>query len=194
MFELHKQRIVELNRELAIFKEDRDRLNLEAKKWAESRDSIHGQIKSLRAEAAKLKEKRDKINKRVQELKNLREQAKKELKEKNVRILELKEKLKLFIERKTSINIHGVKKEIKSLEWKIQTTRLTLKEEKSLIDQVRPLEAQLLIHNQILKLEEDHTELKTERKHLDSRPSNIMKNFRVSLSKVKLSMKRCLKS
>lgn len=166
MFELLKQRIAELNRELATLNEDHDRLSLEAKKWAERRDSIHGQVKSLRTEAADLKEKRDKLNARVQELKTLREQAKTELRERNAQILELKAKLGVLMEKKPPKSMHEIQKEIESLEWRIQTTHLTLEEEKSLIDRVRPLEAQLLVHNQILKLKDALVKLKTEREAL----------------------------
>jgi phosphoserine phosphatase len=51
--------------------------------------------------------------------------------------------------------MHEIEEEIESLEWKIQTTPLAFKEEKALINQIRPLEAQLLGYKQMQKLKDD---------------------------------------
>lgn len=161
-----EQRVAELSYELATINENRDRLSFEAKRWAEKRDALHEQIKNLRVEANKLKEKRDKLNDQVKELKNLREHAKTELRTRNVHLSELKKKLETLLERMPRKSMREIKKEINGFEWEIQTTHLTLKEEKSLIDRVKPLEAQLLVHNQLLTLKNNHVKLKTERETL----------------------------
>ena len=168
MPEILKQKIVELNKELAPLKEERDKLNSEAQKWAEKRNSIHEQNKRLRTEAAGLKEKRDTINEKVRELKSLREEAKMKRKEKHVQILKLKEKVRGLMEREPSQSMHNIQREIENLEWKIQTTSFTVKEEELLIDQVRRLEAQLLVHKQIRKSKEKLMELQTEEKALET--------------------------
>lgn len=163
-----EQRIGKLNQELASLKEERNKLDLEAKKWAEKRDSIHEQIKKLRAEAARLKEKRDILNEKVQELKSLREQAKTKRREKHAQILKLKEKIRSLTERKPSQSMRSTQREIEKIEWKIQTTSLPVKEEEMLISQVRQLEAQLLIHKQIEKSKEELMVLRTEEKALET--------------------------
>lgn len=161
-----EQKIAELSHELATINENRDRLNFEAKRWAEKRNILHEQIKSLRVEVNKLKEKRDKLNDQVKELKDLREHAKTELMTRNGQLSESKKKLETLLERIPRKNIREIKKKIKGFEWEIQTTHLTLKEEKSLIDRVKLLEAQLLVHNQLLKLKNNHVKLKAEREAL----------------------------
>ena len=164
-----KQRIEELNRRLASLKEELDKLNLEARRWAEKRNSIQKQIKVLRTKVADLKEKRDELNERVQELKNLREQARAERREKHNQILKLKEKLRRLTEKKPIRSMRDVESEIERLEWKIQTTSLPVREEEMLIDQVRALETQLSTHKQIRKLEENLLELRAEEKALETK-------------------------
>jgi len=163
-----EERITELNRELATIKEKLDNLNLEARKWAEKRNAVHEQIKKLQKEASGLKEKRDAINEMVRKLKGLREKAREKRKERHAKILSLKKELGTLMKKRPLKNMHEIQKEIETLEWKIQTTPLALNEEKSLINQVRPLEAQLLIHKQIQKLKEDIFELQMEQEKLDA--------------------------
>ena len=162
-----KQRIEDLSRELSLLKEERDRLNLEAREWLRKRNSIHEQIRGLRAKAAGLEEKRDALNERVQELKSLREQAKMQSKNIHAQILKLKEKVGIFMEKRLPRDMREIERKIESLDWKIQTTPLTLEEERSLVNQVRLLEAQLSIHKQIQVLDKSLVELKAEKKALE---------------------------
>lgn len=164
-----EQRITELNRELAVLKEKLDKLNLEARKWAEERNVIHEQIKKLQKEASGLKGKRDEINEMVRKLKGLREKAREERKEKHAQILSLKKELRNIMKKRPLKDMNEIKREIETLEWKIQTTSLMLNEEKSLVERVRPLEAQLLIHRQIQKLKEDIFELQMEKEKLEAK-------------------------
>jgi len=159
-------KIEELNRELNELKQERDKLNNEARVWAEKRNAIHEQIKTLRAEAKHLKEKRDDINQKVKELKGLREQAKSEQKEKRAQISKIKEKMQVAMKKKPSRPMIDIQKDIDSLEWKIQTTSMPVKEEKVFVDQIRILESQRTIHKQIQELNDTLIELRTEEKAL----------------------------
>jgi len=163
-----EQKIGKLNQELAPLKEERNRLNLEAKKWAEKRNNIHEQIKDLRTKASDLKGKRDNLNEKVQELKSLRDQARTKRKEKHAQTLKLKEKVRSLTERKPSQSMHTIQREIEKLDWKIQTTSLPVKEEEMLINQVRQLETQLLIHKQIERTKKELVEVRTEEKALET--------------------------
>jgi len=159
-------KIEELNRDLDALKQERNKLNSEARMWAEKRNAIHEQIKALRAEAKLLKEKRDSKNQKVKELKVQREQAKSEQKEKRAQISKIKEKMQVFIEKKPSRPMVDIQKDINSLEWKIQTTSMSLKEENVLVDQIRILESQRAIHKQFQELKNTLVELQTEEKAL----------------------------
>lgn len=164
-----KQKIEELNHRLASLKEELDKLNQEARGWAEKRNSIQKQIKTLRTKVANLKEKRDELNESVRELKNMREQAIAERREKHTQILKLKEKLKRLKEKKPLRNMSNVESEIEKLEWKIQTTSLPVREERMLIDQVRVLETQLSTHKKLRELEDSLLELRAEEKALETK-------------------------
>lgn len=159
-----EQKIGKLNQELALLKEKRDKLNLEAKKWAEKRNAIHKQINDLRTKAVDLKEKRDKLNNRVHKLKNLREQAKMKRSEKQTPILKLKERIRSLEKRRPTQSMHNLQQRIDRIEWRIQTTSLPVKEEELLINQVKQLETQLLIHKRIRESKEKLTVLQTENK------------------------------
>ena len=159
-------KIEELNRELSALKQERDKLNSEARVWAEKRNTIHEQIKALRTEAKHLKEKRDDTNQKVKELKGLREQAKGEQKEKRAQIVKVKEKMRVVMKKKPSRPMVDIQKGIDSLEWKIQTTSMSVKEEKVLVDQIRILEGQRAIHKQLQELKNSLIELQTQEKTL----------------------------
>ncbi len=161
-----EERIAELDRELAALKEERDRVNSEARKWSEKRDSIHEQIRGLRAEVADLRGKRDALNREVQRLKGLRGKAQAERREKRDQMSKLREKLRGLIEKRPPRSMRETEKAIEGLEWKIQTSSLSLEEEKELIGQVKLLEAQLLIHRKIQRLKDRLTGLQKEREAL----------------------------
>ena len=71
-----KNQIGDLNQELILLKEERNKLNVEAKKWADKRNALHEKIRTLRKDTSVIKEKRDNLNKQVQELKNIRDNLK----------------------------------------------------------------------------------------------------------------------
>jgi len=163
-----QERIDELNRERSALKEKLDKLNSEARKWAEKRNAIHERIKKLRIEDIELKGKRDTLNEKVRELKGLRDTARNARKEKRVEILGLREELRANAKNKPPRSMHEIEKEIESLEWKIQTTPLAFKEEKALIDQIKPLEAQLLVYKQMQKLKDNIIKLSQESEALET--------------------------
>ncbi len=169
MSESLQQRIGKLNQELASLREERDKLYSEAKKWAEKRNSINEKIKKLRIEATSLKEERDSLNEEVQKLKSLREEAKTKRKEKHAQILELREKIRGLAERKPMQRMRHIQREIETIEWKIQTTSLPVKEEEILISQVRKLETQLSIHKKIERTKDKLMMLRTEEKALETK-------------------------
>ena len=168
MPELLSKDIAELHQKLSQIREEYDKLNSEAKEWAGKRNSLHKQIRKLRGKAQEFKQKRDILNNRVQELKTLRDEANKKRREKHARILELRKEIKVLTEKKPSRPMNDLQTEIEKLEWRIQTTLLTLKEEETLIDQIRSLENQLLIYKKLQKLKNNLAEYRTEEEDFES--------------------------
>jgi len=85
-------------------------------------------------------------------------------KEKSDRILELQEKIRALNEEKPEGNLRQIEREIENIDWKIQTTSLSVKEEQDLVNQVRQLEAHLSVQKQIKKVKEMLFELRTDEK------------------------------
>ena len=168
-----KNKIEDLNQELTPIKEERNKLNLAAKKWANKRNALHEKIRNLRKEASAIKEKRDTINKQVQELKNLRDQVKNKGKEKRDKISELQEKLSELNEQRPNGNLWQVEREIEEIDWEIQTTSLPVKEEQELVNQVRQLETQLVVQKQIKKVKEKLFKLRTDERSFGTEAQTI---------------------
>ena len=164
--------IAELHQRLSQIREEYDKLNSEAKECARKRNSLHKQIRKLRAKAHEFQQKRDTLNKRVQELKTLRDEANKKRREKHAQILESRKEIQVLTEEKPSRRMNDLQTEIEKLEWRIQTTPLTLKEEETLIDQIRSLENQLLIHKKLQKLKNNLAEYRTEEEEFESQAKN----------------------
>ena len=139
---------------------------MEAKKWAEKRNAIHEKVRNQRKEANSIKEKRDALNEKVQKLKNLRDQVKDRRGEKRDKILELQDKIEALNEEKPKGNLRQVEEEIESIDWKIQTSSLPVKEEQTLVNRVKQLESQLVVQKQIKKLKQKLFELRTEERSL----------------------------
>jgi uncharacterized coiled-coil DUF342 family protein len=161
-----EQKIEQLNKELAATRQERDESNTQAKEWAEKRNKIYDQIKALQTEVKHLKEQRDEINLQVQVLKTAREKAKAERNEKHQKLTQIREKIKALEPKKPSTRLKDLEKAIQSIEWKIQTSSLSVKEEKALVDQVRVLEVQRVAHKQLQELTDKMVDMQTEAKAL----------------------------
>jgi uncharacterized coiled-coil DUF342 family protein len=164
-----QKRIAELTQKLSLLKNERDKLNAEAEEWAEKRDKLNGQFKNLRAEILELKNERDKLNEEVKELKLQRDEAKTEFHEKIEEIRKINQEIKALIKKKPPRSFQTLQKEFEQIEWKIQTTTLSLKEEKELVEQVKWLEAQLNIYKKLSQSNQKIIELKAELKALDTK-------------------------
>lgn len=153
------EKIRQLTRQLESSREQRAIFNKEAKEWAQKRDTVHKQIKDLKLEAANLKDRRDAINTKVKILKTQRNQKRSLVKHSIEEIKQLKEKLERLYSKKPRQSANSIKLEKEKIEWYIQTTSLTLQEEKPLVEKASQLEKQLSVHMQIDGVKEKITKL-----------------------------------
>lgn len=167
------RKIEELSRKLAVLKEQRSKLLAEAKELAVKRDKLSDEFKRLRVEAQELKKARDEINAKVKELKQQRSQIKAEIAKKATELKSLQGEIKVLMAKKPLKSSSVLQKEIEAIEWKIQTTPLTLQEEKQFVEKVKQLEAQLNIHRRIEQLSQKRLELTTELKALEARAKSL---------------------
>jgi len=158
----------ELTQKLSVLRDQKNRLDAEAGEWAEKRDELNEQIKTLRAEILELKGERDKLNEKVKELKQQREETKTEIREKIEELRKLNQEVKAFSKKKPSRSFQTLQKEVEGIEWKIQTTPLSLQEEKELVERVKQLETQLNILRKLDQLNQKILELRAELKALET--------------------------
>lgn len=163
------KKIEELSRKLSILREQKEKLGVEVRELAEKRNKLNMEFRGLQAEILKLKNARDEINARVKELKQQRSQIKTEIAEKITEFKNLKNEIEILVKKKPPKSFNELQKEIKSIEWRIQTTPLDLQKEKQLVEKVKQLESQLNIHRKIEQLNQKKLELKTELKALEAR-------------------------
>ena len=122
------------------------------KKCVKERDKLNEEYKKLRIQTLELKEKRDKLSLTVKELKQKRNEMQKEASKKIEEIDVLNKKITELEKKKPKRNFTQLETIIESIEWKIQTTSLDVKEERELIDSVRHFETQLNIHRKLRDL------------------------------------------
>lgn len=163
------QKIEELPQKLSELKEQRNKLNAEAREWAEKRNKLNEQFKGLRVEALGLKNERDKLNEKVKELKQQRDGTRTEFHEKIEQIRKLDQEIKALAKKEPSRSVQNLQREFESIEWKIQTSSLSLKEEKELVERVKQLETQLNVYRKLDQLNQKIIELKAELKALETK-------------------------
>lgn len=163
------QKINELTSKLSILKEQKTKVEAEAKEFAEKRKRLNEEFKGLRAEILELRKSRDQMNMGVKELKQQIEAIKTERAQKIGELKKLRQQIGELMKKKPSKSFETLQKEVESLEWKIQTSSLNLQEEKVLVEKVKNLETQLSIHRKIEQLNQKKLELEAETKALQTR-------------------------
>lgn len=161
------RKIRKLSQELKSLREKRDAFNKETEQWAEKRDTINKQIKDLRLEATNIRERRDTANEKVKDLKIQRDQKVALIREVIEETKQLKKKIRLLAKKKPIQAANAIRKEKEQIEWKIQTTSLTLQEEKPLVKKANQLEVQLNIYEKINDARKELTESQNKIKIMD---------------------------
>jgi uncharacterized coiled-coil DUF342 family protein len=163
------QKIEELNQKLSALKEQKSKLNAEARVYVEKRDEFNERFNSLRAEILKLKNERDKLNEKVSELKQQRSKVKTEAREKIEELKKIRQEIEILTNKKPSKNLQTLQKEVEKIEWRIQTTSLDLQKEKELVEQVGKLETQINIYKKLDQLNQKRLEMQAEIKALETK-------------------------
>ncbi|MGQ9529854.1 MAG: coiled-coil protein [Candidatus Bathycorpusculaceae bacterium] len=164
-----EMKIRDLTQRLSELEEQERGFAAKAKELAEKRDKLNEQFKSLRAEIFGLRSERDRLNEEVKELKKQRDAAKTEIREKMDEIKKINHEINVLSQKMPSKSLQILQKEFESLEWKIQTTPLSLKEERKVIEQVKQLGTQINIHKKFEQLNQKVVELKAELKALQTK-------------------------
>jgi uncharacterized coiled-coil DUF342 family protein len=151
--EAPEEKLEELVDKASALRQERERLRQESKKSAEKRDKLHKQIKDLGLEIGRDRERRNALNRKVKELKTQRDESRDQTRLIAEEIGKLNQKMAHFRSHRPKQHSQVLKQEKERIEWRIQTTSLSLEEEKPLVKRANQLESQLKILRRIGNLE-----------------------------------------
>jgi uncharacterized coiled-coil DUF342 family protein len=118
----------------------RDKLNAEARDWAEKRAQVIDELRSKSSEAQAHRRQRDEYNEQVKEAKRLRDEWNRKLQELSDRAQELKRNR---APRPGAVPTWKLRKDLKELEFRHMTSALTDEQEKRLIGEMKKIEQQI---------------------------------------------------
>lgn len=155
-------RLGKLNQKISDLKDKKAALDAKARKWSKRRDELNERVKNLGAEIKKLRDKRDRLNQKVQDLKETREKTKGEIKKKIREIRKLNQRIEPLTQKKSSKPLPALQEEVQEKEWRIQTTSMSLQEEKRMVNQVQQLGKQIDLHKKLNTLYQKKRKLQSE--------------------------------
>lgn len=163
-----QQKIDELNKQLSVLKEQKDKLTQEAEALIKKRDKLHEQLKTLRLETSELKAKRDQTNEEVKRQKQKREEYREAIHVKIAELEKLKQEIEVLAKKKPSESRKSLQAEFDRFEWEIQTSSMSLQEEKDAVNKVKQIEVQLNVYKKLDALKEKAWKLRAEIKAFDA--------------------------
>lgn len=136
-------KLSDLEKEASELRTNRDKLNTEAREKADRRDELNKKMAELIAKVKEHQITRDEDNKKVQEFKVKREEVRKNLAEAKKEVDQIKEEEQLEPLPKPPVPEKVLRRNLKQLEWKIQTEILPPEEERRLVSEIADLQEQL---------------------------------------------------
>ena len=178
MSERKKTEIVAgLNEKLSALRDQVSRLETEASEWAGKRDKLNGRMRSLRDEVLELRGQRDELNSKVKELKQHRNEMIARVHERFEKIKKLEEEKRALVKRRPARGHEALQKEVESIDWTIQTTSLTLQEDRELVEKVKQLETQLAVHKKLEQATKRIAQMRTDIKAMRSESGLLHKQL-----------------
>jgi uncharacterized coiled-coil DUF342 family protein len=162
----------ELADEVGVQRERIEVLRQEAKDWMEKRDNLNTQNRKIWLEAKELRKKRDELNEQIKKLKEERTKIYEQTTPKRTELENLRKRMDALLGG-TSRSESATIRRIHELDWEIQTNPLTMAEEKAIIEQVKELEEQALIHKEAKTVRDRILELRSELVALRAAASNV---------------------
>ncbi len=135
-----EERYEKKKRDMDLHRMLRDKHNKEAREWANKRDELNKKVRDMVAEAKEHKAKRDELNQKVKGLKEERKKWNDKVQELSNKLREERKKL---MPRKDMPNISKLKKRLKELEFKQQTSVLPPDKERELVEIIDSLYKQI---------------------------------------------------
>lgn len=136
-------------------------LKMQVDEAVRQRDALNGEVKALSAKVRELKTKRDSLNAKVRELKQKRDEARAAASQKRATLSKLLEQAGQISEQLQG-SMSDLSKQVKRLEWYVQTTPLDPKSERNIVAKIGELEAKLAKHKGLRNVRDKLLRLKVE--------------------------------
>ena len=136
-------KLSELEKQASDLRVKRDKLNGEAREKADRRDELNKKMAELIAKVKEHQTSRDEENEKVQDFKVKREVVRKNLAEAKKEVDQIKENEELEPLPKPPVPEKVLRRNLKQLEWKIQTEILPTDEERRLVTEIADLQEKL---------------------------------------------------
>ncbi|MFQ5837910.1 MAG: coiled-coil protein [Thermoplasmata archaeon] len=146
------------NSQAELHRRRRDVLNDRTKEWIQKRDSLNAQVRELIDKASQNRMERDRLNEEVKKAKAEREKW-------NRKVAELLEELNRLRRKKMprgDVPLDRLRRDLRSLEFKQQTSVLAVDKEKDLIEQIARLQAEIERREKELLEDEEIRQLQKE--------------------------------
>lgn len=154
--------IDELIRKLSELIERKQRLDDEAAEWAKKRNGLNERLKTMRGEIRELRFERDEMNENVKALKQRRNEQTSQKQLKTAEIRTLRQEREVLAKDSPRRDRESLEKEIEETEWKIQTSSLSLEEDKQLVGKVKELEEQLVVYRKVDRLDQKMSKVRSD--------------------------------
>ena len=136
-------------------------LNRQVDETIRQRDALNNEVKTLSTKVRELKNKRDSLNAKVRELKQKRDEARTVASQKRATLSKLLEQAGQISEQLQG-SMSELSKQVKRLEWYVQTTPLDPRSERNMVARIGELEAKLAKHKGLRNVREKLLRLKVE--------------------------------
>ncbi|NIO37286.1 hypothetical protein GTO27_06220 [Candidatus Bathyarchaeota archaeon] len=157
-----------LEQDLLALEEERNKIKNNAQEWAQKRDKLNKQVRDLSEQIRNLKSLRDQQNETVKDLKRLRESTKDQAQEKIDEIRKLNSEIQSLKKKKSLKTMLILQRELDRTEWSIQTTSLSLEEEKELVGKARQLQAEINILKKLRAFQKERMDAQTKLKAIQT--------------------------
>jgi uncharacterized coiled-coil DUF342 family protein len=142
--ELEKRR-AEANRRADEFRDERDRLNAQAREWAERRMAVIDELRAKSGEAQLHRHERDALNEGVRDEKRARDESNHAFETLSEKVAELKHTRQ---SRAGGVPLWRLRKELKELEFKHMTSSLTKESEGRLLSEIQRLQREIRVQEE----------------------------------------------
>lgn len=163
-----RDKIADLERKISGLLAELEKMDADARRLAEEKRVLISKIRELRVKALEYKSRRDGLNEEVKSSKAILSELKREYNEKIDALKKLRHNIKEYLRLRPAKSEEILAKEIADLDWRIQTTPMSIAEEKEIIEKIKVLEKQMDFYRKLKTMREEARNLESHLKEIKS--------------------------